>query len=458
MAAQESGDTSAGRRLLVSDRAKLHVCRGLRSTSLQLHRENADNTNRIHAFMRRLASLLALVVLWTAAPAWAQSFRPPDPLARPWGTAQINLGPIYFAPTFELKDVGIDNNVFNEDTNQKNDLTGALGMRSLAGLHFGESLVFQVTQANSYIYYRRYRSERSVDGGLNFLLEFRTRAVRPWIRWDKLKTSQRTGVEIDARAERKTPNFDFGVDFTTALRLGVSFAARRSLVRYKDTVTERGVNLSEALDSSSDSYQGFLRYELTDLSDIVFGADYLRDRFTKSPIRDNDSFYYYAGIRTKQGATFVGSATVGFRQQKHNDPAVPNFKGVTANVEVAVVPNEFLKLELSGGRDLGYSYQEQYPYFVQQGAGGTLTNRFAEHLDVVLSAKGTWLNYSDTIAGGKDPRMDRTMVLGLGAGYFVGGGNGTRLGIVFEHAQRVSPITARNYVTNRVSTNYRFSF
>ena len=408
--------------------------------------------------MSRIA-VLTLVVLLLTAPASARSFRPPDPMSRPWTTAQMNLGPVYFAPTFELTGVGVDNNVFNDEKNPKNDLTGTLRMRSLAGLHIGESLVFQVTQANSYIWYRRYRSERSIDGGLNFVLEYRSRLIRPWIRFDEVKTSQRTGVEIDARAERKMPNFDFGTDFNGGFRLGVSLAARRSKLRYKDTeVTADGANLSEALDNQSDSYQGFLRYQLTELSDFIVGADYVRDRFSKSPLRDNDGYYYYAGVRTKQGAMFVGSATVGVRQQRHADPSVPNFNGVIANIDASIVPNEFLRLDINGGRDLGYSYQEKYPYFVQQNGGVTLTNRFAEHLDVVLSATGNWLRYDETMTGSSDPHMDRTTVFGIGAGYFVGGGNGTRLGLLFERAQRISPISDRSYVTNRISSNYRFSF
>ncbi len=400
----------------------------------------------------------AVAVLWLAVPASAQSFRPPDPAARPWSTAQMNIGPIYFAPTFELSGVGVDNNVFNDEANPKSDLTGTLGMRSLVGVHWGDLVVLQVTQSNSYVYFRRYSTERSVDSGLGATLEFRTPIFRPWVRWDKVKTSQRTGVEIDTRAERRTPNFDFGVDFTGAFRLGVSAAARRARLRYADSVvTPDGVNLSEALDNQSDAYQGLVRYQVTDLTDFIIGADFLRDRFSKSPIKDNDSYYVYTGLRTKQGATFVGSATVGFRQQKHNDPTVPDFKGPTANIDVAVVPSEFLKVQVSGGRDLGYSYLEKYPYFVQQDGGATITNRFSERMDVVASARGTWLVYGDTIDGSPSPRTDRTIVFGLGTGYFVGG-SGMRLGILFERAQRISPVAGHSYVTNRFSTNYKFSF
>ncbi|OYV99031.1 MAG: hypothetical protein B7X11_05645, partial [Acidobacteria bacterium 37-65-4] len=117
----------------------------------------------MRSHMSRTAAIILAVLLLAASPAAAQSFRPPDPLARPWTTAQMNLGPIYFAPTFQLTGVGIDNNVFNENSNPKSDLTGTLGMKSLIGLHFCEAVVLQVTQSNSYVWYRRYASERSVD-------------------------------------------------------------------------------------------------------------------------------------------------------------------------------------------------------------------------------------------------------------------------------------------------------
>lgn len=407
--------------------------------------------------MRRLA-LIVLALLVSATTARAQSFRPPDPLAKPWVGAKMNLGPIYFAPTFELRDIGRDNNVFNDESNPKSDLTGTLGMRSLIGLHFGEMFVLQITQGSSYIYFRRYRSERSIDSGLSATVELRTRVMRPWIRFDTVKTSLRSGVEVDARAERKLPNFDFGVDFSNLYRMGISAAARRSKLRYKDTEVFDSTNLSEALDSQTDSVQGLLRYELTDLSDLLVGVDYVRDRFTKSPLRDNDSYYAYAGIRTKTGATFTGSATVGFRQQKHNDPAIPNFKGVIANVDVSVIPNELFRIDLGGSRDLGYTYQLEYPYFIQNGGTFTITNRWSEHFDIIASGKATWLNYDKTMAGLSSPHTDRTVVFSVGPGYYVGGGGGMRLGIQYERAQRSSPIASRNYVTNRITTSYRLSF
>ncbi len=401
---------------------------------------------------------MAVVVVLIAAPVSAQSFRPPDPTSRPWATAKMNIGPIYFAPTFELSGVGVDKNVFNDEQFPKSDITGRLGMKSLIGVHFGESFVLQVTQNNTYSYYRRYRSERSIDSGLNFTLEYRTRFFRPWVRWDKVKTSQRLGFEIDARAERKTPVFDFGADVNAAFRLGVSVGAKRNRLRFKDTEEFRGQNLSQSLDQTSEAYQGFVRYQLTELSDLIGGGEYTKDRFPNSPDRDNDSRYYYGGLRIKSGATFTGTATVGYREQAHKKSAVPDFKGVTTDVVMSAAPSEAFKLDVTGNRDIGYSYLAEYPFLIEEGAMATITNRFAEHLDLVVSARGRWLRYDLTMTGAHQPRTETTSVFGLGSGYFVGGGTGTRLGLLYERWDRRSPVDGRSFHDNRFSTNYRFSF
>lgn len=399
---------------------------------------------------------MVVALLLVAAPAAGQASRPPDAASHPWKTAKMNLGPIYFSPTFELSGVGVDNNVFNDEVAPKSDITGTLGMRSLMGVHIGDGLILQVTQNNQYIYYRRYRSERSIDGALNVVFELRNRFFRPWARWDSVKTSQRVGFEIDERAERKSPAFDFGADINAVFRLGISMAAKRNRIRFKDTEEYKGQNLSQVLDQQNDAYTGLVRYQITELSDIVVGADYQLDRFLKSPDRDNDSWIYYGGLRIKSGGTFTGSATVGYRQQLHKLKTIPDFNGVTTDVQMTVQPSEALKLDITGTRDMGYSYLIEYPFLIDEGATATFSSRFSEHFDVVLGGRAKMLRYDQTMTRERKPAHERTLVLGLGAGYFVGGA--TRLGLVFEHWQRQSPTDGRSFHDNRLSSNYRFSF
>jgi hypothetical protein len=210
------------------------------------------------------------------------------------------------------------------------------------------------------------------------------------------------------------------------------------------------------LDQQNDVYQGLVRYQLTELTDVVVGTDYARDRFLKSPDRDNDSWLYYGGLRIKTGGTFTGTATAGYRQQMHKLKVIPDFKGVTTDVQMSAQPSESFRLDVRGNRDMGYSYLIEYPFLIDEGMGATFTSRFSEHFDVVLVGSGRWLRYDETMTGARQPFKERTLVSGLGAGYFVGGV--TRLGLQFEHWQRQSPKDGRSFHDNRISSNYRFAF
>ena len=77
----------------------------------------------------------ALLLLLVASPVAAQEWRPPDPKADPWRDARLRIGPIFLNPTFQIKDLGVDDNVFNDTPGgERQDLTGTLSMTSLVGL------------------------------------------------------------------------------------------------------------------------------------------------------------------------------------------------------------------------------------------------------------------------------------------------------------------------------------
>ena len=61
-------------------------------------------------FRIAVAALLAAV----AAPAAAQDWSRPDPTLEPWRDARLRIGPLFFNPNFQLRDLGIDQNVFND--------------------------------------------------------------------------------------------------------------------------------------------------------------------------------------------------------------------------------------------------------------------------------------------------------------------------------------------------------
>jgi hypothetical protein len=406
---------------------------------------------------RLTVACTALLLLLAAGPVSAQDWKAPDPKAEPWRDARLKIGPIFFNPTFQIKDFGVDDNVYNDPVQPRQDLTGTLAMESLAGLQV-RALLVTVRQSNSYIWFRRERSERSVDGGLRATAELRLNRIRPWVNIERMKTHARGGYEIDARAGRDLPAVDLGTDIQFGWRLGASFGYRSQKVEYAEGEFFDGADLREVLDNKTDHRRGFARYQLTTFTNLIAGVQQTRERFVTNTLRDADSLYYYGGLESSSDAPLGLNLQVGWKEQRHKDPAVPDFKGLIANGSAGFLVSDMLRINLNGMRDTGMSYDEIYPYFVEEGGGVSTHLRFSEHFDLKFDARGSWLKYSVTVTGAKVDRTDRSVVAGGEFGYYFGGLSGTRVGIRYEYADRVSPIAQKNYKRSRFYSDFRLSF
>lgn len=122
---------------------------------------------------------VAALLIAVAAPVAAQDWSRPDPTLEPLRDARLRIGPLFFNPNFQIKDLGVDQNVFNDvPGEERSDLTGTLSMTSQAGLQIRRLLV-TAQQNNSYLWFRTYTSERSVDGSLKVVGELRLGVLRP---------------------------------------------------------------------------------------------------------------------------------------------------------------------------------------------------------------------------------------------------------------------------------------
>jgi hypothetical protein len=411
-------------------------------------------------FMRRLVPLTVCgLALWIAAPVQAQTWTSPDPTLRPWLNAHVKVGPFYFVPVFELRDMGLDDNVFNDSTNPKHDLTATADLRSLLGFHFGDAnkeVVFGLTQDTDYVWFDRYSSERSLDASLSALFELRTPLFRPWVKWDHLNTHARAGDEIDARVGRHVPDIEVGSDVRFGARLGASAAVRRQDVSYQPDQEFDGVPL-ETLDITTDDVRVLARYFMTDLSNLAGGVELTHDQ-SQVQLRNAHDRYYFAGVETHDGALLVGQAFAGYKTRTPLDPTVAPYNGFAGNADMSLVAGEASKIEVSASRDVQFSYDENYSYYVEDGGGAALTRRLMPLLDLQLMARASWLHYTPLLVGTALPRTDRVTVLGAGLGYFLGGGSGSRYGVNIELDQRQSPIADKNYRGLRVFSSVKLTF
>src|SRR5205814_1342003 len=117
---------------------------------------------------------LALVVCLALAPAAFAQERP-DPAEH----ARIHVGPIAATPTIGLTNFGIDNNVFNEVTAPKRDMTTTVTPKLDAWFRMGRARLSAANRVDL-VYFARYGSESSVNTRNLFEVEAPLRTIRPF--------------------------------------------------------------------------------------------------------------------------------------------------------------------------------------------------------------------------------------------------------------------------------------
>jgi hypothetical protein len=406
---------------------------------------------------------MAFVLTLIAASAHAQGsvWSPPDP-SEPWTNAKMKIGPIFVAPSFDLRNLGIDNNVFRDEQNPKQDLTATIAVNTKFGAHFKAlSLIFN--QDNRYLWFRRYTSERSIDGGLGGILELRTRPFRPWLSWSKSKSHDRVGYEIDERAGRETPLLETGADVRFGARTGMTMSMRRQETTYDQGEFYDGVDLKEALDNRVTFAHINGSWSYTQFTNLMGGFEWSRQKFLLNPLRSSDSHYYFAGFEARGDTPVIGKLQVGFKEQIHEDPNLKDIRIVVVHTNITTIAADRVQLVVSGDRDVAFSYDDDFPFYIENGISVAATIRVSTRLDLLAGGRAALLVYSDNYKQGglllQSGRTDRYSTASLGFLYKMGGTeSGSAFGLTLEQAQRSSPLEGKDFNNRRVLTNIRLSF
>ncbi|MDQ3168773.1 MAG: outer membrane beta-barrel protein [Acidobacteriota bacterium] len=408
---------------------------------------------------RLIATLTVAAALATPVLARAQSMPPvpTGPVADPAETAKVRIGPLFLQPEFGLKNVGLDNNVFNDASDPEQDWTGTVSLGILAGLRLGPTRLTVKTNTD-YIYYAHFKDERSIDGNTRYQFEVRTPRLRPWIAYEKTKTHERAGFEIDSRAGRTIPTYEAGVEYKVGFRLGTRFIGRQRKVTYQEEEAFRGVTLGDTLDAKASEGAVQLLYEISPISSLRMSAEYGQIRFKTATLRDSEDRAVYLGIEGRQGAGIEGSVDLGYKQRKAESPLAPSFSGIVARGSAAIILLEQVRVAFGLDRDTQWSYEEFYTFYVQSGGSTTVTWRPHQRFDIVGTGRHYWLDYDEGLDERAILRTDKVYGYGGGIGFFVQGYPGTRLGLMVERTARESVIAERGYDNLRYYTQVGFSF
>lgn len=335
--------------------------------------------------------------------------------ADPSETARFRLGALRFTPSIRISDVGIDNNVFNEANDPKQDTTAAVGPAVDLWLKMGKSRL-SGKASGQYLYFDKYENQRSWNTNVDARWDLPLSRVAPFVRAHRNNTKDRAGYEIDSRVRLIQQDGGLGTSVRLSGKTTVVVEASRQRQRYDDKDPLLGDRIARSLDRDSDVESAQFRVQLTPLTTFVILGEAVQDRFRLSPDRDAHSIKVAPGFDLRPGALISGKVSLGVRQFDGLAAQMPDYTGFVSNVSVSYI-RRATKVDAAISRDLLYSYEPQQPYYAQLDTGLTVTQRITSRWDIVGRGARQSLAYQNVTTTELADRIDHLWRAGAGIGF-----------------------------------------
>jgi hypothetical protein len=409
-----------------------------------------------------LAFLLSLNSVWASA---QTPLSPPTDEAR--RNARAHVGPFYVTPALQLKELGVDTNVFNEAGEQKSDFMFNLSPKADVWVALARRALITTSVAADLVWFRTYASERSIDPQASVRAEIYFHRLTLFAQDAYLNSRQRMNYEIDLRLRHMDNNLEAGAEYRVTPKFSFSVSGRRAVTRFDADATFLGTSLRETLNRDSTGVNAAIRHKLTPLTTLAVRGERFTDEFPFSPRRDTDTIRVMPGVEFKPRALVSGSAFVGLRKFTPKDAAaIPEFTGLVANLGLSYTLLGATTFGVSYVRDVNYSVETLQPYFVSNAAGASLRQALGRKFDVLASADRAVYSYRDLrvgplLTGAQQPpldaREDTTWIYAASLGYRPG--RQTRVGFGGSYYNRESTTRSfRDYDGLRFGTSVTYGF
>jgi hypothetical protein len=400
-------------------------------------------------------AFVLLAGLASTQTATAQSTRTETPRA----DARIHVGPLYLTPGFQLREFGIDTNVFNTSADPKSDFTFTIGPELNAWVPMGRRALLKTSGGADVVYFQTFASERSINPHAEVRGEVYLQRVTLFAENEMLNTRQRPNYEIDIRARRLENTVRAGGQLRLSPKFSVEIAGRQSVVRFDGDAVFAGSYLEQSLNRDTRGASANARYQWTPLTAIVVRAEAARDRFSFSPLRDANTLRIQPGVEFRPPALISGSAYFGLRSLTPLHQELPEFRGAAGSARLRFRLPRAMYLEFAGDRDLAYSYEPLQPYYIVNGYGATVRRQIVRRFDASVGAQRQRYSYRGLIVPGAAAarREDTTVVYTGSIGYTPK--RDMRVGVGLSKFDRDSSTHAyADYEGFRVGTSVTYGF
>jgi hypothetical protein len=223
---------------------------------------------------------------------------------------------VYVSPAIELRNAGVDTNVFNSPVDPIPD-TSVVLRPALNGLaRLGERLQLS---GNGYLdlnYYRRRGSERSIDFAGEGRAELRVGPAALLAGGGGGQFKQRFSIDLDQRVKRQEKWGSAGVRLELGRRISGTLGASTRTLTFEPRLIQ-GSDIKEALDRETVTAAAELRYALTRKTRAIGSFELIEDRFLRQRglgSRQVRSFRYLAGFELSERALVSGRILAGVRR------------------------------------------------------------------------------------------------------------------------------------------------
>ena len=366
-----------------------------------------------------------------------------DPDTPPPGV--LVLGPVQLTPSLVVKEMGVDNNVFNEPVDPKTDFTVTATPRA--------DLLFRMRRlrvsfgvGSDYVYYHKYTSERGTNGAVATRIELDLGRFRPYLSAQWLNTRTRLNAEVDERARHRDATYGAGFSLLIASRTHLLGNASRGTIAYEPGEVFRGVDLRQSFDGRRDSLDGGIGIDLTPLTRFSVLVAREQQRFDLSPDRNSNTWRVSPILNFSPTGLLTGSASVGYRRFHTLSPTLADYSGLVSAVSIGATIYGRHQLQAIVNRDVQYSYDENTDYYLGTTIGFTWTTLVVGPVDVRGTATRNLMDYR---AATSDAGHDTMTTYGGGVGdRFT---TRARLGINVDWSHRDSDRSAdRGYRNHRI--------
>jgi hypothetical protein len=239
--------------------------------------------------------------------------------------------------------------------------------------------------------------------------------------------------------------------------LSVGVSGYRRTNRFDDDEAVGGINLSERLDRSEQGWRLVVQEALTSLTTVGVIVETREDRFDQSPERDADGYRAALSIGLAEKALISGTAEIGYRHVKPNEPLVPAFNGLVSRIAVSNRVGGATEIGLGWDRDMQYSFDESRPYYLSNAVSLRLRRHVAGQFDTSVGATRNRVTYRSLIGTVVEGNRELLSIYTADVGYRLN--RDSRLALGVTHSTRSSTLADSRKYSNTLaglSLNYAF--